>query len=111
VSGAGQHEHATAGVLAHPAGRVLVVIGALAVVGVGIGLVACSATRRLERRLNTGRMSYANRQLVAGLGYIAEGVAIGIAGVLTFLAAGRKARSTGLDGALHTLADGSSRKS
>lgn len=109
TSSAAQQQQATAGVLAHPAGRVLVAIAALVVLGVGIGLVVYGAKRMFERRLRTGRMSYSTRQLVTGLGrvgYIAKGVAFGIVGLLVFSAAVEKnaANSTGLDGALHTLA-------
>jgi len=109
TSSAGQQEQATAGVLAHPAGRVLVMLGALVVIGVGIGLLVYGAKRMFVRRLMTGRMSHSTRRLAVGLGrlgYIAKGVTFGIAGVLAFAAAAKRdaARSTGLDGALHTLA-------
>jgi Domain of Unknown Function (DUF1206) len=109
TSSAGQQRQATAGVLAQPAGRVLVVLAALLVIGVGIGLVVYGAKRMFVRRLYTGRMSYSTRRLVVGLGrvgYIAKGVAFGIAGLLAFAAAVKKdaGTSTGLDGALHTLA-------
>lgn len=109
TSSAGRQQQATAGVLAHPAGRVLVVIAALVVVGVGIGMLGYGGGRKFERQLKTGRMRYSTRRIVVGLGqvgYIAKGVAFGIVGVLVFLAAVRKdaAKSKGLDGALHTLA-------
>jgi hypothetical protein len=109
TSSAGQQEHATAGVLAHPAGRVLVFIAALVVVGVGIGLFAYGVGRMFERKLRTGRMSYGIRKLVVGLGqvgYIAKGIAFGIVGLLVAGAAVQRnaAKSNGLDGALHTLA-------
>jgi hypothetical protein len=109
TSSAGQQEHATAGVLAHPAGRVLVFIAALVVVGVGIGLFAYGVGRMFERKLTTGRMSYGIRKLVVGLGqvgYIAKGIAFGIVGLLVAGAAVQRnaAKSNGLDGALHTLA-------
>jgi hypothetical protein len=109
TSSAGQQEHATAGVLAHPAGRVLVFIAALVVVGVGIGLFAYGVGRMFERKLQTGRMSYGIRKLVVGLGqvgYIAKGIAFGIVGLLVAGAAVQRnaAKSNGLDGALHTLA-------
>ena len=109
TSSAGQQEQATSGVLAHPDGRVLVVLGAIVVIGVGIGLLVYGAKRMFVRRLMTGRMSHSTRRLAIGLGrlgYMAKGVAFGIAGVLALAAAVKKdaARSTGLDGALHTLA-------
>jgi hypothetical protein len=109
TSSAGQQRQATAGVLAQPAGRVLVVLAALVVIGVGIGLIVYGARRMFVRRLYTGKMSYSTRRVVVGLGrigYIAKGVAFGVAGLLAFGAAVTKdaASSTGLDGALHTLA-------
>jgi hypothetical protein len=109
TSSAGQQEQATAGVLAHPVGRVLVLIAALVVMGVGIGLLVYGAKRMFERRLKTGRMSYSTRRMVVGLGragYVAKGIAFGIVGLLVFFAAVQQdaAKSSGLDGALHTLA-------
>jgi len=86
-----------------------VVLAALVVIGFGIGLIVYGAKRMFVRRLHTGKMSYSTRRLVVGLGrvgYIAKGVAFGVAGLLAFGAAMTKdaASSTGLDGALHTLA-------
>jgi hypothetical protein len=109
TSSASQQEHETAGVLAHPAGRALVVFAALVVVAVRIGLAGYGAKRMFERRLYAGRMSYSTRRLVVGLGqvgYLAKGIAFGIVGLLAFGAAVRNdaGRSTGLDGALHSLA-------
>lgn len=109
TSSARQQEQATTGVLAQPAGRLLVVLVALVVIGVSIGLLVYGARRMFVRRLMTARMSRSTRRFVVGLGrlgYLAKGVAFGIAGVLALVAAAKRdaAGSTGLDGALHTLA-------
>ena len=108
TSSAGQQEQATAGVLAHPAGRVLVALVALVVIGVGVGLLVYGAKRMFRRRLLSRKMRSSTRRLVVGLGrlgYLAKGITFGIAGLLAFAAAIKNAaRSTGLDGALHALA-------
>jgi hypothetical protein len=109
TSSAGQQKQATAGVLAHPSGRLLVILAALVVIAVGIGLVIYGAKRSFKKRLRMAQMRPATRKAVSvlgQLGYIAKGVTFGIAGILAFSAAVKKnaAQSTGLDGALHTLA-------
>lgn len=109
VSSAGEQQAATAGVLAHPAGRLLVTIAGLAVVGLGIGMAVYGIRRAFVPKLNTGRMSWPMRQLAVQLGragYIAKGVAFAIVGLLLIQAAVTydASRSSGLDGALRTLA-------
>jgi hypothetical protein len=109
TSSAGQQRQATAGVLAHPSGRFLVAAAGLLVIGVGIGLFIYGAKRVFRKRLRIAEMSGQVRRVVIGLGrvgYIAKGIAFGIAGVLLFGAAVKKnaAQSNGLDGALRTLA-------
>jgi hypothetical protein len=109
TSSAGQQKQATAGVLAHPSGRILVIVAGLAVIAVGIGLVVYGAKRMFEKRLRTAQMSGRTRKTATRLGqvgYVAKGIAFGIAGILLFGAAVKKnaAQSNGLDGALRTLA-------
>jgi hypothetical protein len=106
-SGASQ-QHATAGVLGSPAGRWLVGFAGLVVIAVGIGLAVYGVRRSFEKRLRLGSLSRGPRQAVIRLGqvgYPAKGVAYGIVGVLLLQAAmfNDAARSSGLDGALHTL--------
>jgi hypothetical protein len=110
TSSAAQQQQATAGVLAHPAGRFLVAVAGLAVVAVGIGLVVYGAKRMFEKRLRMAQMNGRTRKVATRLGqvgYIAKGIAFGIAGILLFGAAVKKnaGQSNGLDGALRTLAD------
>lgn len=108
-SSAEQQEKATAGVLAHPAGRWLVALAALGVLALGIGLAVHGLRRSFEKRLRMAQMSRRVRRIATRLGqvgYLAKGVAYGIVGVLVGQAALSRdaARSRGLDGALHTLA-------
>lgn len=93
----------TARMLHQGAGRLLVVLIGLVVIGVGAYHVYKGATRRFLRDLveNPG-----NAVTRAGqVGYIAKGVALAIVGLL-FVVAGvtrRAGAASGLDGALHTL--------
>lgn len=108
TSSAQQQQQATAGVLAHPAGKALVVIAGLGVLGLGIGMAVYGAKRKFERKLMTSRMS-ANARTVARrsgqIGYVAKGVAFGIVGLLLADAGltSDPGKSRGLDAALHTL--------
>jgi Domain of Unknown Function (DUF1206) len=109
TSSAGQQQRTTAGILAHPAGQVLVAIVGLVVIGVGIGMGLYGGRRVFKKKLMLGSMSRRTRRLVVALGvigYVAKGIALGIAGGLVVDAAvsDQASRSTGLDGALHTLA-------
>jgi hypothetical protein len=109
ASSPGQEQQATAGVLAHPAGRFLVVLAGFAIVAVGVGMIVYGARRMFQKRLRTGRMGRGTRRatvIFGEVGYIAKGATFAIAGLLAFIAAVRKdaARSNGLDGALHSLA-------
>ncbi|RZU48681.1 uncharacterized protein DUF1206 [Krasilnikovia cinnamomea] len=114
VRGAGRspadsQEQATSQLLSATGGRWLVGLVGVVVVGVGLGLLGYGATKRFERRLDTGRMSATMHRTIRRLGvggYAAKGVAYAAVGVLVIAAAvtydADKAR--GLDGALRTLA-------
>jgi Domain of Unknown Function (DUF1206) len=109
-SNAQQAQDATAGLLAKPAGQWLVAIAGLAVIALGAGMIIYGARKSFERRLMLGRMSRRTRRVAVRLGqsgYIAKGVAFGIAGILLFQAATTRnpARSRGLDAALRALRD------
>jgi Domain of Unknown Function (DUF1206) len=109
TAGAGPQQHATAGILAHPAGRWLVAIGGIVVFGIGIGMLVYGAKKAFDSKLALGSANRTTRQSVLRLGqvgYIAKGVAFAIVGVLLFDSAisDQPSRSKGLDGALRTLA-------
>jgi hypothetical protein len=109
TSSAEQQQTATAGVLAHPAGRWLVGLAGLAVLALGIGLCVYGARRMFERRLKMSEMSPSVRRVVRRLGqvgYLAKGVAFGVVGLLLTNAAVAQnaAKSRGLDAALRTVA-------
>jgi hypothetical protein len=93
----------TASMLQSTAGRVLVVVIGLVIVGVGIYHVYKGATKRFLRDLAENPGTFATR--AGQVGYIAKGIALAIVGLL-FVVAGvtRRARTAGgLDTALHTL--------
>ena len=95
----------TASMLQSTAGRVLVVVIGLVIVGVGVYHVHKGATKRFLRDLAENPGTFATR--AGQIGYIAKGVALAIVGLL-FVVAGvtRRARTAGgLDTALHTLRD------
>jgi hypothetical protein len=109
TSAAGSQRQATAGVLAHPEGRILVIIAGVVMVVVGIVLVVYGAKQMFRRVLHTEQMSVQVRAVACRFGqagYVAKGVAYGAVGPLLITAATQKdaAKSTGLDGALRTLA-------
>ncbi len=109
ASSAGQQRRATAGVLAHPEGRALIIAAGVVMVVVGIGLAVYGARQMFRRVLHTEQMSVQLRAVVGRFGqagYVAKGVAFGVVGVLLVVAATQKdaAKSSGLDGALRTLA-------
>jgi hypothetical protein len=108
-SSAEQQETTTAQLMSSGGGRTLVAVAGVALAALGVGLVIYGVVKRFEKHLMTGRMSASTRTISRRLGiagYVAKGVAYGIAGVLLVAAAVTydpdKAR--GLDGALRTLA-------
>lgn len=110
TSQATQQETLTARVMKHDLGRWLVGLIGVVVVGVGVALFVEGVTRRFEKQLRTSEMSAATRRVVVALGAFgsaARGVVFAVAGVLVVCAAVSydAAKSTGLDGALRTLAD------
>ncbi len=97
----------TAKLMGAPFGRVLVGAVGLAIIGVGIYHVYKGWKKKfLEdlQRLPSGTAGPVVTRL-GMLGYVAKGVALGIVGVLFVTAAvtADPSKSTGLDGALHTL--------
>ena len=105
-----QQVNMTAQMMSHPAGRWLVgLIGAVVVI-VGVAMVIQGVTRKFEKDLRMGELSRATRRVVVPLGTvgtIARGAVFAVAGGLVVEAAVKfePAKSTGLDGALRTMAD------
>jgi hypothetical protein len=100
----------TARLIRHAYGRWLVGLIGLIVVVVGLSMIVEGATKRFEKQLRLHELTGATRRLVIGLGVVgnmARGVAFAVAGALAVDAAVSidPAKSTGLDGALRTLAD------
>jgi hypothetical protein len=109
-SGSRQQVTATARVMRHTDGRWLIgLIGAIVVV-VGLAIVVQGARRSFESDLRLDEMGHRTRAIVVPLaivGTVARGIVFAIAGVLVVDAAVsfNARKSTGLDGALNTLAE------
>ncbi|QLQ36492.1 DUF1206 domain-containing protein [Micromonospora robiginosa] len=108
-SSADTQQDTAEGLLASSGGRAAVMVVGLVLAGLGGWLAFVGFTGRFEKHLRVGEMAAATRRLVRRLGvagFVAKGLAYGIAGVLFVVAAWRfdpdKAR--GLDAALRTLA-------
>ena len=101
-------KRATAGVLTHSGGRVLVVVAGVAFVVAGVALVVRGVMRKFESHLKTGQMSERVQHVVAALGVAgqtARGVVFAVIGGFLIDAAlaydPHKAR--GLDGVLRAV--------
>jgi Domain of Unknown Function (DUF1206) len=101
-------KQATSGVLAWPAGRVIVVVAGLIIIGVGVAHVVKGVKKSFAEEIDTSSMSPVARTGVAQLGqigYIAKGVALAVVGgllsyaTLTF----DRHKAQGLDGAMQTI--------
>jgi hypothetical protein len=104
-----QQETLTARVMRNDAGRWLVGAVGVVVIAIGVFLIAEGITRRFERQLRMDEMSPRARVIVSRLGSvgsIARGLVFAVAGGLVIAAAVTfdPHESTGLDGALRTLA-------
>jgi hypothetical protein len=94
----------------HESGRWLVGLIGLIVVAVGVGLIIEGVRKKFQKQLRMHELSGPTRTVVVRLGMvgnIARGIAFALAGGLVVEAAVKfdAAKSTGLDGALRTLAD------
>jgi hypothetical protein len=108
-SGSGQQQQ-TAGVFGWPAGRWLVGIVGLVVIGVGVYHVYKGVTRKFMKQLDLGSAPIGTRRLVEKVGLVGfpgKGVALGLVGGLLVYAAVTfdPAKASGLDGALRTVLD------
>jgi len=100
----------TARVMHHTAGRFLVGAVGLVIAVIGLYLIYEGISRKFEKQLRLGEMSPRTRTAVTWIGAIgtaARGVVFGVAGGLVIAAAVTydPKKSSGLDGAMRTLAD------
>ncbi|MBF9129068.1 DUF1206 domain-containing protein [Plantactinospora sp. S1510] len=107
-SSADKQQALTEQLMGSTGGRLLVGLAGLGLAALGVGLIWYGAVKRFERHLRTGEMDHRMRNVSRRLGvagYIAKGVAYGIAGLLLLTAAINydPDQARGLDGALHTL--------
>jgi Domain of Unknown Function (DUF1206) len=109
-SGGGQEQRTfTARVLELPAGRLLVGVAALVVIGFGVASVVSGLRGSFMKDLDTTELPAGTQRWVRRLGMIgntAKGVAVAIVGVLLGIAAVHQdpGQAGGLDAALRTLA-------
>jgi hypothetical protein len=101
-------QQATSGVLAWPAGYVIVVVTGLIIIAVGVAGVVKGVKKSFVEEIDTSSMSPGAREGVARLGqvgYVAKGVALGAVGSLLCYAAltFERQQAQGLDGALQTI--------
>ncbi len=104
----GQQQQAAAGIFGWPAGRWLVGLIGLVIVGIGAYLVHKGLTKRFLKEIDLREAPAKATRLVTRLGqagYPAKGVAFGLVGVLLAWAAVTfdPAGASGLDGALRSL--------
>jgi hypothetical protein len=109
-SSSGQQQQQTAGVFGWPAGRWLVGLAGLVVIGVGVYLVYKGVSKRFLKQIDLAQASAGTRRLVEKLGLVgfpAKGLALGLVGGLLVYAAVTfdPAKASGLDGALRTVLD------
>jgi hypothetical protein len=97
----------SAQLLATPGGVFLLVLVGLIVAGIGIAFIVRGITRAFEKYLALPPDPVRKGIVTFGVvGYIAKGIAVGVAGVLFVVAAvtANPEQAGGLDAALHTLA-------
>ena len=109
-SSSSQQQSTVAGVFGWPAGRFLVAVVALVLVGVGIYHVRKGVTKHFLKEIDTAKASAGQRRMIERLGqvgYPAKGVALALVGGLLGWAAITfdPAKASGLDGALRTVLD------
>jgi hypothetical protein len=105
-----QQVTATAKLMKHGYGRWLVGLVGVIVVVIGLGMVIEGVRRKFEKELRLNELHGVTRTIVVRLGMIgttARGIVFAVAGALVVEAAinYEPAKSTGLDGALRTLAN------
>ena len=108
--GGGGGQQQAAGVFGWPAGRWLVALIGLVVIGVGVYLVNKGVSKKFLEEVDLRSASPQTTRLVTRLGQVgfpAKGVSLAVVGGLLVYAAVTfdPARATGLDGALRTILD------
>ncbi|MGY1636606.1 DUF1206 domain-containing protein [Geodermatophilus sp. SYSU D00742] len=109
-SSSSSQQQQTAGVFGWPAGRWLVGLVGLVVIGVGVYHVYKGVSKRFLKQIDLGQAPPRTRDLVEKLGLVGfpgKGVALGLVGGLLVYAAVTfdPAKASGLDGALRTVLD------
>jgi hypothetical protein len=109
-SSSGQQQQTVAGVLGLPAGRFLVGIAALVLIGIGVYHGYNGVTTRFLDEIDIARASASQRRAIERLGqvgYPAKGLSLALVGGLLGWAAITfdPAKASGLDGAMRTLLD------
>jgi hypothetical protein len=109
TSSSGQQQ-TVAGVFGWPAGRFLVGVAALVIIGVGVYHVRKGITKHFLKEIDTARATPGQRRAIerfGQVGYPAKGVALALVGGLLGWAAITfdPSKASGLDGALRTLLD------
>jgi hypothetical protein len=105
-----QQQSATARLIRHPSGRLLVGAIGVVVVAIGLWMIADGLRKRFVRELRVQELPRSTRELVIVLGVVgntARGAVFALAGWLALDAAmtSHPDKSAGLDGALRTLAN------
>jgi hypothetical protein len=109
-SSSAQQQQTVAGVFGWPAGRFLVGVAALVVIGVGVYHIHKGLTKHFLKEIDTAQATAGQQKVIERLGqvgYPAKGVALALVGGLIGWAAITfdPEKATGLDGALRTLLD------
>ncbi|GAA3007482.1 DUF1206 domain-containing protein [Actinokineospora diospyrosa] len=107
-SGDQKQKQMTAELMALPAGRVIVGLLALVVIGAGIASIVSGFRKSFMKDLETSQLPKSHWvERLGQVGYIAKGLGIAIVGVLLGFAAldANASEAGGLDSALRTLAD------
>ncbi len=98
----------SAGLLATPGGVFVLALVGLIVAGIGIAFIVRGITKAFEKNLDLPAGKAGEGIVTFGvIGYIAKGIAIGVAGILFIVAAitSDPESAGGLDAALHALAE------
>jgi Domain of Unknown Function (DUF1206) len=106
-SGSSQEQQTTAGVLGWPGGRVIVIVAALVIIGVGAYNAYRGITKGFMDELTVGGGASRLVEPLGVVGHVARGVVFALVGVLLMKAAVEydPSEAEGLDGALARLAD------